>query len=693
MQKFKWNPQSVPRYLKKNKATSGQESIPELEEMRKRIRRQAGLALLTVVLTVVILFAMTSAWYTNIVQTNGLIFKAESWGFDGTIKVSEESILASPGDKGLVELEVKNTSDSISAISVNVNKTGMADEMQKRLFFYVDTQMNRDGETMDRVYLNSYEGYTYTVFNKGDLILTEQASNAPQLKWQWVYDVLGYYVLGQPQTIQTTDAETGETVTVEKMSIKEYLRPIEYDLDEATTKFVTNEDGELNIALSTVDGSNSMETFLKNLSSTDGYDGIINTAQIRAGGYYPVDVDDTTGYGIYAYLCNYSEIQMATTFDSNLGKLAYRLKKGEDLTDEDEEKLKYIATLSISAQKSENSTVSVSTLSALETAMAAGTADVVQLSADITIPAGEVMTIPKNSRVMVDLNNHTITSNSTGIAIQAEPGSSVTMINGSIVGPGLNDQNTYAIYTTGSEVVMSDIKMNNFRYGIYIGDNKNNNSLDSRVHMVGCEVDAEWYGIATIGNGTASQQKTQLIVEKSVVRGGGYAIFGNGSTAGDGQWGTDIQIINSTIEGYAGSSGVMGTAIYQPQKDSTLSITDNSTVSGYVGVAIKGGSVRIVDSTIKGLGQKMDPTSMGSGFTDTGDAVYIETNYGYEILLEIDGNSILESTYSKSLQVYKADDPNVYVKIYSGSFKETQPDSYIAEGSIQEDTTVRKITG
>ena len=691
MQKFKWNPKSVPRYLKKNKATSGQESIPELEQMRKNIRRQAGLALLTVVLTVVVLFAMTSAWYTNIVQTNGLIFEAESWGFDGTIDVSEDAIIASPGDKGLVALKVKNTSDSISAISVNVLKTGMADEMQKRLFFYVDTQMNRDGETMDRVYLNSYEGYTYTVFNQGDLILTEQASNAPQLKWQWVYDVLGYYVLGQPQTIQTTDAATGKTVNVEKMSIKEYLRPIEYDLDKATTKFVTNEKGELNIALSTVDGSNSMETFLKNISSRDGYEGVINTSKVRAGGYYPVDVDDTTGYGIYAYLCNYSEIELATTFDSNLGKLAYRQKKGEEITEEDKKKLQYTATLSISAQKSENSTVSVSTLSALETAMAGGVSDVIQLSADITIPAGEVMTIPKNSRVMVDLNNHTITSKSAGIAIQADPGSSVTMINGTIAGPGLDDQKTYGIYTTGAEVVMSNIKMNNFRYGIYIGDNNNKNTLDSRVHMVGCEVDAPWYGIAVIGNGTASQQKTQLIVEKSIVRGGGFAIYGNGSIDGDGQWGTDVQIINSTIEGYAGSSGVLGTGIYQPQKDSTLSITDNSTVSGYVGVALKGGSARIVDSTIQGKGPKTEPTSAGSGFTETGDAVYIETNYGYEILLEIDGDSVLESEYSKSLQVYKPDDPNVYVKIYSGSFDQAQPDSYIAEGSIQEDYTVRRI--
>ena len=52
------------------------EKIVKLVE-EKNIFMQIGLAFLTIVLTVVILFAMTSAWYTNIAQTSGLVFEVE----------------------------------------------------------------------------------------------------------------------------------------------------------------------------------------------------------------------------------------------------------------------------------------------------------------------------------------------------------------------------------------------------------------------------------------------------------------------------------------------------------------------------------------------------------------------------------------------------------------------------------------
>ena len=130
-----------------------------IQNVRKRVYRQAALTVMTITLTAVILFAMTSAWYTNVVQTSGLSFEAESWGFDGNITITNENILASPGDEGIIDLTVENSHDSIAAISVNVAKNGMTEEMKKRLFFYVDTRMKRNGEIMERVYLNRYEGY------------------------------------------------------------------------------------------------------------------------------------------------------------------------------------------------------------------------------------------------------------------------------------------------------------------------------------------------------------------------------------------------------------------------------------------------------------------------------------------------------------------------------------------------------
>ena len=676
MLRHRKNRKNVPKYLKQNKTSSGNATEDALSRMQKNIYRQAALALLTVVLTIVILFAMTSAWYTNIVQSKGLMFEAESWGFDGTITVNEESILAAPGDSGVVHLEVENASDSISTISVNVSKNDMQEEMKKRLFFYVDTQMSRDGETMDRVYLNNYEGYAYTIFSQGNLILTENASNAPQIKWQWVYDVLGYYVQAKPQEVID---ENGNTIL--KMNITEYLRPIEYDFDAATITMDTDASGELRMVLDTVDGTTDPYIYLWQLSKKDGYKGEIAAEDRLENGFYPVDVDDN-GYGVYAYMCNYTEIEMATQYDSELAELAYRNAKEEPLTDAEQARLNHTAKLTISAQKDETTAINVNTLDALQNVITQGSADVIQLSSNITIPSGESLTIPRNSRVMVDMNGYTLSSTS-GRAVDALPGSSLTMLNGALTGPG-TDTATYGIYTIGAEVVMSDVDVSGFRYGVCIGDNADNNPLDSRVHMVGCKINADWYAVFISGNGLQSVQKSQLIVENSTLSSNGIVITGSGNATGNGRWGTDIQILNSEIVGKKANETdkVWGTAIYQPQQNSTMVIS-NSTVTGYNGIALKGGSIKILDSTITGNGLKNEPAENRDGFTDTGDAVYIDTIYGYEILLEIDGASDLSSMNSHSLQIFKDADTNYSVKIYGGTFDEKQPDAFVAEGSSQ----------
>ena len=730
MWKFKRNKKQVPKQLKQNNAPSGKPSVPvkqvssgnmspaELNKVQKNITRQAILAGLTVVLTIVILFAMTSAWYTNIVQTSGLVFEAESWGFDGEIKVgNEDPILASPGDGGVVHLEVQNTSDNISAISVNVSRTDMLEEMQQRLFLYVDTHMSRDGETMDRVYLNSQEGYTYTVFAKGNLTLTEAVSNAPQLKWHWVYDMLGYYVLAQ-----STEIENSDGTTVQKTTVQEYLRPIEYDYDEATTVLKggptssvveeETEEGEaaeaaetgeetgtgenteteetedpIVMELTTVDGTRSPEAFLRELSKTDGYEGTIDTTKVTDDGYYPVAVDEN-GYGVYAYLCNYGEIQRATEFDTYLGELAYQKKVDPDSVEGLDEKLfEFKATLIISAQKNESTAVNVTRLDTLQQVISEKTADVIQLSDNISIPAGQSLTIPENTRVMLDLNGKTIKCESDK-AIDGKPGSSLTILNGELKGPG-DGIKSYGVSTTGSEVVMSNVKVNDFQYGVYLGDNVQNNPMDSRVHMVGCTVDAGYYAVFVNGNGTQSTQKTQMLIEKCTLTSGGMVLTSNGSAD---RAGTDIQIIDSTLTAYPADkeTGARGHGIYHPQKDSTMRIV-NSTVSGYSGVVIKGGHVSIENSQIEGTGAYQEAKLSNSGFTDTGDAVYVETGFGYDILLEISGDKTKLShgaKESKSLQVVSADATNVTIKIYGGTFDEAPPDEYIAEGSIRNGTVV-----
>lgn len=669
----------MSKYLN-NKKNSGEKGSQELRKLQMNVYRQAGLAILTIVLTIVIIFAITSAWYTNIVQTSGLLFQAEAWGFDGEIIVDETPIVAAPGDSGLIHLQAENNSDNISAISFSVSKSAMNPEMQKRLFFYVDTQLSRNGETMDRVYLNEHESYTYTVFNKGWLTLTEDRHNDAQLKWQWVYDVLGYYVLAQRQTIEVEATETTPATKVEKMIIEEYLRPIEYDFDSATTTLVSDEDGILGVDLRTVDGVTEPDIYVWQISQNDGYPGVIDPLKKLSNGFYPVQVD-SNGYGVYAYLCNYSEIELATKYDTELGALAYKASKGDTLSEEEQGKLSYKAVLTISAQQSESTVLNVNSLTALKNAVQQGNGDVIKLSRDITIPEGESLVIPKDARVLLDLNEKTIISQAISSTIKAEPGSKMTMINGAIQGQDL--ANSSALTTTGAEVVMSNVTISGFDYSVKLSDDSDGNLLDSRVHLIDCTVTGKTAAAYLCGNGTDSLQKTQLVIERSTITGEAYGVVANGTSTGTGKWGTDIQILDSIV---SSSAEVVGAGIYHPQTESVLNV-HNSEISGFTGIAIKGGAVSIVNTKVSGIGTvHTEPMEFStSGFVDTADAVYIETNYEYEIVLDIKEDSIFtsEAEGSQSLRVFDEDATNVAIQIFSGTFEEEQPEKYIAEGSVQ----------
>lgn len=604
---------------------------------------------------------MTSAWYTNVVQTSGLTFEAEAWGFEGDIIIGDEGIVAAPGDDGIIELTVQNNSDSVSAITVNVSKTAMDDEMEKRLFFYVDTRVNQNGETMERVYLNRMEGYTYNVFNNSSLTLTEEVSTAPQIKWEWVYDVLGYYVIAKPYFVEVPAvAEDGtETLqTITKMDVTEYLRPIIYDFDQATTN-VNTEGESIKVELSTVDGVRTPEEFLHDLSMSDGYAETINATDRVFDNYYKVAVDGE-GYGVYAYLCNYSQIEAATRYDTELGKLAMRKASGDNtLTEADLAMLTHSATIMLSAQKSNDMIVTASTVDALQQTILAGVGDVIQLSSDINIGQGETLLIPENKQVTLDLNGHVISSSNTnGAAIAAQEGSSLILTNGTLKQAAASTGTTYGVRTTGAEVVMNGMTISDFSHGVYVGDNAEGNDLDSRVHILDSKLNGDICAVFISGNGLVSDQKSQLIIENSTLESSSFALSGNGDTSGNGRWGTDIQIINSELTGTGDGIG-----IYQPQKNSTLTVI-NSKVTGYTGIALKGGSARIMDeSVITGTGAFKEPGSENSGVTNTGDAIYIETNYGYEIYLLVGNDIKLNVTDNNCKGVRVSDENASHVRI------------------------------
>ena len=610
--------------LKTKKSSSPeQRSSSALKRARRNIYAQALLAALMVFLTVVIMFAITAAWYTNVVQTGGLVFEAETWGFKGTVTIDNNGVIkAAPGDTGVIALTATNDSNSIAAVSVNVDKSGMDSEMQKRIYFYVDTQTKRGSETVERVYLSNSSYYTYTMFGGGTLLLGETVYNDAQLKWHWVLDVLGYYVRGG---FDEND----------EFSVDEYLRPIEYANDQASTTF--DEDGNL----SSIDGL-SVAEFLAALSESDGYPGTIS-AEDYEGGYYAVDVDEN-GYGVWAYLCTDGEIEANNAYDTALGQA--------------EEKMQYTATITLSAQNSDMEVVAVSTAAGLQEALAEaadGGKTVIRLSDNITMDSA--IALDGAEQVMLDLNGNTLTLQAGTYAnkdagIQLSTGSALTVTNGTLDG---KDKEGIAAYVSGAELTMSDVTVTNAACAVYVRDDKNDDDADSRIRLVGCTFTTSEEGIYLSGNGSASDRKTQLIVEECTIHSGYAGIMGNGSSS---QYGTDIQVIASVVQGYY-------TGIYQPQKNSTLTVSGGSTVTGNTGLVLKGGSANIIASTVSGTGDLKEPTELPvSGFNDTGDGIYIETNYGYEITLEISGASEITSANGQSLRIYN-DETNVSVHIIS----------------------------
>lgn len=580
-----------------------------LKVLQKRILWRAALVVLTIVLTVVLVFALTVAWHTNVVQTGGLTFSAETWNFKGEITLDDSSFNIAPGDSGVVSMSFKNESASLVAASVTVSKDQLAQAaLKSKLFFYIDTSVTRNGENVEKVYINKSNSYTYVAFPYSELDLNEGTNNAPILKWEWVYDQLGYYVLGT--------ATNNGGVTVE-----EYIRPIEYEYDEMKTTFDANGN------LLTVDGTTTADKFITLFSATDGYAGVIDVTQKTAGGYYPVAVRED-GYGVWAYLCTYSEIQTSADEDTAWGTSNVSLGN---------------VRVTVTGVNSKEKGTFVSTEADFISALNSGGISVVTLANDITLTQPIVLT--DSSVTMIDLGGYKLTSSALTI-IDANPGSSVMVYNGDIEGTG---QAASAVTADGANVILNSVDITNVGEGIEVFDYLNDLGSDSNVHLTDCTITAFEDGLWIKANGGDSEKNAQVTIENCTIVGEKYSgILCNGT-----YYGVDINITSgSKITGYYAG-------IYFPAKNSTLNVQD-STVEGRNGIVVKGGFVNVVNSTVKGTGTNPDvlpddPSNLPlSGWTETCDGIYLEANYtGWETKVTVSGdNTVVTSVSGLAVRQY-----------------------------------------
>lgn len=282
-----------------------------------------------------ILFALTSAWYTNTIQANEITLKTAKWNFDGTITLDGEKDGTLdlgdlyPGDTRPLPVTIVNQDTRGVNVRVEADKSKMASpEMQQRLYLYVEVT-DEATNTKTRHYINSLSGYLYTVAAKQTLRITDaelltlkenEAQDKNTLHLQWVYDMTGYFLLG------TVD-ETGAKVTGKAAdSQPEYLMPVIYDLDRA--QFGTDgklrsvsEYQETTKTYATTDRENYLKRLFEQYIS--GYNKNAKpyyTGETTVhGSYYAVDVDKT-GYGVWLYLPDKAAIDAAAQWDQNTEK-------------------------------------------------------------------------------------------------------------------------------------------------------------------------------------------------------------------------------------------------------------------------------------------------------------------------------------------------------------------------------------
>ena len=638
-----------------------------LKSLRSRVAKQAALAIFTVVVTVILLFAMTTAWYTNVVETGGLTFQAEAWGFEGEITLQEEVIKAAPGDSGVVYMSISNDSDSISQVTVNVSKDFMnPKQMQQRIFFYIDEQMTANNEVMNRRYLSNTNGYTYTLFGHNSLLISEKVHTHPQLKWLWVYDVVGYYFRG--------------TVTEKEYIVDEYLRPVEYSYDDATY----DEDGNL----LTVDGTKDVGTFISEITAVDCFygkysyneEGIFvdrHGAEVKPlhGCYHIAQID---GQDIWLRLCTKQEIEANTRWDTDFGAAAVKDEEG-----------KFLARISVSGQQVSQNAVMVNSPEKLTSALSAANGGIVRLDSSLVL--NSAVNMYSRSNALLDLNGHTITYTGDGVAFNVGQNAELTVINGTIQGDR-DDPKGSAFYTIGGQLTLSNVVVDKVYRAITIDDqlSAQTSGANSSVRIVDSDITAKEVTVKISGDGTMSEELTYLVIQDSKITSNGYiGIVGNGNENNPGNWGTDIQILNSEVSGYYAG-------VYHPQQHSSMLI-DHSKIEGITGLAIKGGNVEIVDSVVMGIGEGKQitiPTEENlslSGFVDSGDGIYVEANYKKAINLKISGSETKVSSVgdeTRAIRVFPEVN-YVTVKVTGGTFS-----SYVAQFlpagyycQLQNDTT------
>ena len=135
----------------------------------------------------------------------------------------------------------------------------------------------------------------------------------------------------------------------------------------------------------------------------------------------------------------------------------------------------------------------------------------------------------------------------------------------------------------------------------------------------GGTVQAANRGIFAIGTTDQDNPTTVSITGGTVTAAGEGTIITNGSYDPY----TTISISGGTVS----NTGTGTSAIYNPNRGTTINISGDAVITGPTGIALKGGALNVSGGSISGTGAYTAPAAVSSGSTSTGDAVYVEDTY------------------------------------------------------------------
>lgn len=204
-----------------------------------------------------------------------------------------------------------------------------------------------------------------------------------------------------------------------------------------------------------------------------------------------------------------------------------------------------------------------------------------------------------------------------GRALYGSEGADMTLESGNIIGTDRDKSAINVIGTYGSAKQPSKFTMNggsitSAGYAV----NMQAETYGAEFVMNGGTITTDVAGVAFWGNNTKDALK--VTINNGVINAVEEAIIGNGS-----KFGPKVDIVNGTFT----SSDRESAVFYLPyQGETTIS---GGTFTGAQALVIKGGLVNIYGGTFTATGEKDAPeAAINSGYNSTGDAIYIEDNYG-----------------------------------------------------------------